>query len=46
MDTDKKVLLVDDHDLVRFGTSVLLESLDEVHCDLSLIHISEPTRPY
>jgi len=35
MDTDKKVLLVDDHDLVRFGTSVLLESLDEVHCDIT-----------
>jgi len=32
MDTNKKVLLVDDHDLVRFGTSLLLESLDEVHC--------------
>src|SRR4029077_1022470 len=35
MDTSKKVLLVDDHDLVRFGTSLLLESLDEVHCAIT-----------
>jgi DNA-binding NarL/FixJ family response regulator len=32
MDTNRKILLVDDHDLVRFGTSMLLESLDEVRC--------------
>jgi len=29
MDADKKILLVDDHDLVRYGTSMLLESLGE-----------------
>jgi DNA-binding NarL/FixJ family response regulator len=35
MDTNKKILLVDDHDLVRFGTTLLLESLDEVHCAIT-----------
>jgi DNA-binding NarL/FixJ family response regulator len=35
MDTNKKVLLVDDHDLVRFGTTLLLESLDAVHCTIT-----------
>jgi DNA-binding NarL/FixJ family response regulator len=35
MDTNKKVLLVDDHDLVRFGTSLLLESLEDVHCSIT-----------
>ncbi|HXY96469.1 MAG TPA: response regulator transcription factor [Steroidobacteraceae bacterium] len=35
MDTNKKVLLVDDHDLVRFGTSLLLESLAEVQCAIT-----------
>ncbi|HXA92022.1 MAG TPA: response regulator transcription factor [Steroidobacteraceae bacterium] len=35
MQTHKKVLLVDDHDLVRFGTSLLLESLDDVRCDIT-----------
>jgi DNA-binding NarL/FixJ family response regulator len=35
METNKKVLLVDDHDLVRFGTSLLLESLDEVQCAIT-----------
>ena len=35
MNTNKKVLLVDDHDLVRFGTTLLLESLDEVHCAIT-----------
>jgi DNA-binding NarL/FixJ family response regulator len=35
MEINKKVLLVDDHDLVRFGTSVLLESLEEVHCTIT-----------
>ncbi len=29
MDAHKKILLVDDHDLVRYGTSLLLESLGE-----------------
>ena len=29
MDAHKKILLVDDHDLVRYGTSMLLESLGE-----------------
>jgi NarL family two-component system response regulator LiaR len=32
MDNNKKVLLVDDHDLVRFGTTLLLESLQDVQC--------------
>jgi DNA-binding NarL/FixJ family response regulator len=35
MDTNKKVLVVDDHDLVRFGTSMLLESLTEVRCEIT-----------
>ena len=35
MDTNKKILLVDDHDLVRFGTTLLLESLDTVHCAIT-----------
>jgi DNA-binding NarL/FixJ family response regulator len=35
MDTNKKILLVDDHDLVRFGTTMLLESLDEVRCAIT-----------
>jgi DNA-binding NarL/FixJ family response regulator len=35
MDTDKRILLVDDHDLIRFGTTLLLESLDEVHCAIT-----------
>src|SRR5215469_10593462 len=35
MDANKKVLLVDDHDLVRFGTTLLLESLDAVHCTIT-----------
>ena len=35
MDTNKKVLVVDDHDLVRFGTTMLLESLPEVRCDIT-----------
>ena len=33
MDTSKKILLVDDHDLVRYGTILLLESLTEVRCE-------------
>lgn len=35
MDSNKRVLLVEDHDLVRFGTSLLLESLDETRCDIT-----------
>jgi DNA-binding NarL/FixJ family response regulator len=35
MNTNKKVLLVDDHDLVRFGTTLLLESLGEVRCTIT-----------
>src|SRR5580658_9597212 len=35
METNKKILLVDDHDLVRFGTSLLLESLEGVHCAIT-----------
>ena len=35
MDTNKKILLVDDHDLVRFGTTLLLESLVEVRCAIT-----------
>jgi len=35
MNTNKKILLVDDHDLVRFGTTMLLESLDEVRCAIT-----------
>lgn len=35
MDTNKNVLVVDDHDLVRFGTSLLLESLPEVRCAIT-----------
>ena len=34
MESKKKVLLVEDHDLIRLGTSVLLESLDEVSCEI------------
>jgi DNA-binding NarL/FixJ family response regulator len=32
MENNKKVLLVDDHDLVRFGTTMLLDSLQDVQC--------------
>ena len=35
METNKKILLVDDHDLVRFGTSLLLESLGDVRCEIT-----------
>jgi DNA-binding NarL/FixJ family response regulator len=34
MDGSKRVLLVEDHDLVRYGTSLLLESLEEVRCTI------------
>jgi NarL family two-component system response regulator LiaR len=35
MDTKKNVLVVDDHDLVRYGTSMLLESLSEISCEIT-----------
>jgi DNA-binding NarL/FixJ family response regulator len=35
MDSEKKILLVDDHDLVRYGTSLLLESLEGVRCTIT-----------
>src|SRR5689334_16157220 len=44
MDSNKKVLLVDDHDLVRFGTSMLLESLDAVHCAITPCRSLEEAR--
>ncbi|HUN94194.1 MAG TPA: response regulator transcription factor [Burkholderiaceae bacterium] len=31
---DRRVLLVEDHDLVRLGTNVLLESLDGIRCSV------------
>src|SRR5258708_15876671 len=34
METEKKILLVEDHDLIRLGTGLLLESLVEVRCDI------------
>jgi len=30
----KRVLLVEDHELIRLGTGLLLESLGEVRCDI------------
>jgi len=44
MDASKKVLLVDDHDLVRFGTSMLLESLGEVSCVITPCRSLEEAR--
>jgi DNA-binding NarL/FixJ family response regulator len=44
MELNKKILLVDDHDLVRFGTSMLLESLDEIHCDITPCRSLEEAR--
>jgi NarL family two-component system response regulator LiaR len=35
MDSNKKILLVEDHDLIRFGTSMLLESLDGIRCTIT-----------
>jgi NarL family two-component system response regulator LiaR len=35
MGNNKTVLLVEDHDLVRYGTSLLLQSLGDVSCDIS-----------
>jgi DNA-binding NarL/FixJ family response regulator len=34
METEKKILLVEDHDLIRLGTGLLLESLVEVRCQI------------
>jgi len=44
MDSNKKVLLVDDHDLVRFGTRMLLESLDAVQCTITPCRSLEEAR--
>ncbi len=44
MDSNKKVLLVDDHDLVRYGTSMLLESLDAVQCTITPCRSLEEAR--
>ena len=57
-----KILLVDDHQMVRLGLKSYLELQDDIAevseavngkegveqalASLSLIHISEPTRPY
>ena len=41
-DTPIRVLIVDDQSLVRDGLALIAGSAP----DLSLIHISEPTRPY
>jgi NarL family two-component system response regulator LiaR len=35
MNANRKILLVDDHDLVRFATTVLLESLEQVSCAIT-----------
>jgi DNA-binding NarL/FixJ family response regulator len=32
---NKTVLLVEDHDLIRYGTSLLLESLENIHCEIT-----------
>jgi NarL family two-component system response regulator LiaR len=34
MESQKRVLLVEDHDLIRLGTGLLLESLGEVRCEI------------
>jgi DNA-binding NarL/FixJ family response regulator len=44
MDGNKKILLVEDHDLVRFGTSMLLESLEDVHCTITPCRSLEDAR--
>jgi DNA-binding NarL/FixJ family response regulator len=44
METNKKILLVDDHDLVRYGTSMLLESLDEIRCAVTPCRSLEEAR--
>jgi DNA-binding NarL/FixJ family response regulator len=35
MSNQKTILLIEDHDLVRFGTSLVLESLEDVRCDIT-----------
>jgi NarL family two-component system response regulator LiaR len=44
MDNTKKILLVDDHDLVRYGTSMLLESLGDVSCEVTPCRSLEEAR--
>jgi DNA-binding NarL/FixJ family response regulator len=44
MNINKKILLVDDHDLVRFGTSMLLESLEDVDCSITPCRSLEEAR--
>jgi len=44
MNANKKILLVDDHDLVRFGTTMLLESLGEVSCAITPCRSLEEAR--
>ena len=44
MDSNKKILLVDDHDLVRFGTSMLLQSLEAVQCTITPCRSLEEAR--
>jgi NarL family two-component system response regulator LiaR len=44
MESNKKVLLVEDHDLVRLGTGVLLESLEEVICAITPCRSLEEAR--
>ena len=43
------VMLIDDHPVVRAGLRAILNTFSDVEVvmeGLSLIHISEPTRPY
>lgn len=35
MENTKKILLVDDHDLIRYGTILLLESIPDVKCEIT-----------
>jgi DNA-binding NarL/FixJ family response regulator len=44
MDANKKILLVEDHDLIRFGTSMLLESLDGIRCTITPCRSLEDAR--
>src|ERR1700749_2498423 len=44
LDSNKQVLLVDDHDLVRFGTSMLLESIDALNCIITPCRSLEEAR--
>jgi len=41
---NKKILLVEDHDLIRFGTSMLLESLDGIRCTITLCRSLDDAR--